>query len=153
MKAKPAVPPGFDGPRKTALESIRLHCVQCMGGSFALVADCPSTACLFFPYRSGVIEAGASRRLLKAIRSYCDGCAPGGDVAGCTAGKCYLSLSACPVWPFRSGRSPYYGEGRKERLREHAIRSGSEANFRPRLDGKGPALTSGHQPVGTGGVL
>lgn len=147
-KSTPAVP-GYDGPRKTALESIRLHCVQCMGGSFALVADCPSPACLFFPYRSGVIDPGASRRLLKVLKAYCDGCAPGGDVAGCTAGRCYLDLSPCPVWPFRSGRSPYYGEGRKERLREHAIRSGSEANFRPRLDGTCPALTSG-QPVASG---
>ena len=83
MKTKPAVP-GFDGPRKTALESIRLFCIGCMGGSFALVAECPSVDCIFYPYRSGAIEPGASRRLLKVIRSHCDICAPGGDVAGCT---------------------------------------------------------------------
>ena len=150
-KSTPAVP-GYDGPRKTALESIRLHCVQCMSGSFALVTDCPSKDCIFFNYRAGTIEPGASRRLLRVIRSYCDTCAPEGDVAGCTAGRCYLDLSPCPIWPFRLGRSPYYGEGRKERLREHAIRSGSEANFRPRLDGTYPAHTSG-QPAGNGRTL
>ena len=67
--------PGFDGPRKTAFESIRLFCIGCMGGSFALVTDCQSTDCAFHSYRSGTIEAGASRRLLRVIRSYCDGCA------------------------------------------------------------------------------
>ena len=147
-KSTPAVP-GFDGPRKTALESIRMFCVQCMGGSPSLVQECPSSDCAFYPYRSGVIADGASRRLLRVIKDYCTACAPGGDVAGCAAGRCYLDLSPCPIWPFRSGRSPYYGEGRKERLREHAIRSGSEANFRPRLDGTCPAHTSG-QPAASG---
>jgi len=147
-KTSPAVP-GYDGPRKSALESIRLHCRQCMGDSLALIRDCVTTECAFHPYRSGEIPAGASRRLLKVIRSFCESCAADGDVAGCTAGKSYLSLSPCPIWPFRSGRNPYYGEGRKERLREHAIRSGSEANFRPRLDGTRPALTSG-RVVGDG---
>ena len=150
-KTSPAVP-GFDGPRKTALESIRMFCVQCMGGSPSLVPECPSSDCAFYSYRSGVIADGAPRRLLRVIKDYCAACAPEGDVSGCTAGKCYLSLDPCPVWPFRSGRSPYYGEGRKERLRVHAIRSGSDANFRPRLDGTGLALTSGH-PVETGGAL
>lgn len=146
MKSKPAVP-GFDGPRKTALESIRLFCVGCMGGQRNLVADCPSTGCMFFPYCMGEIANGASRRLLRVIRSYCDGCASGGDVAGCTAGRNFLDLAPCPLWPFRAGSNPYYGDKRRERLREHAIRSGSEANFRPRLDGTGPTLTSGHPAV------
>ena len=140
---------GFDGPRKTALESIRLFCVQCMGGQRNLVADCPSTGCIFFNYRMGEIADGASRRLLRVIRTYCGGCAPGGDVAGCTAGKIYLALSPCPLWPFRAGSNPYYGDKRRERLREHAIRSGSEANFRPRLGGTCPVLPSGH-PAASG---
>jgi len=155
MKTKPAVP-GFDGPRKTALESIRLFCVQCMGGSFALVAECPSTACIFYPYRSGAIEPGASRRLLKVIRSHCDICAPGGDVAGCTAGKIYLDLSPCPIWPFRSGRSPYYSPEAREQRRARAISlfgSGTqEADSAPRIDGIGVGGTSGH-PAGWGGAL
>ena len=155
MKTRPAVP-GFDGPRKTALESIRLHCVQCMGGSFALVTDCPSPACLFFPYRSGAIEAGASRRLLRVIRSYCDGCAPGGDVAGCTAGRCYLDLFPCPVWPYRRGVSPYYSAEAREQRRARAISlfgtATQEADSAPGFAETIPPLTSGHS-VETGGVL
>jgi len=149
MKAKPAVP-GFDGPRKTALESIRLFCVQCMGGSFALVAECPSVDCIFYPYRSGAIEPGASRRLLRVIRSYCDACAPGGDVAACTAGKNYLDLSPCPVWPYRMGRSPYYSAEAREQRRARAISlfgiATQEANSAPRIDGTREGGTSGHPP-------
>ena len=117
---KPAVP-GFDGPSKTTLESLRLFCIGCMGGSFSLVTDCPSTGCLFYPYRSGVIETGASRRLLKVIKSYCEACTPGGNVAGCTAGSCYLSLAPCPVWPFRRGVSPYYSAKTREARRARAL--------------------------------
>lgn len=142
-KSKPAVP-GFDGPRKTALESLRLFCVGCTGGSFALVADCPSKGCLFFPYGSGSIADGADRRLLRIIKCYCEACEPDGNPSACTAGKKYLDLDPCWVWPFRTGRSPYYGEGRREKLRQHALASGSEAYFRPRLDGTVPVQASGH---------
>lgn len=155
MKAKPAVP-GFDGPRKTALESIRLFCVQCMGGSFALVSECPSTACAFHAYRSGVIEAGASRRLLKVIRSYCDGCAPGGDVAGCMAGKNFLDLAPCPIWPFRSGRSPYYSAEAREQRRARAISLFGTAtqgeDSGPGFHGNATTGTTGY-PAGWGGAL
>jgi hypothetical protein len=152
---KPAVP-GFDGPRKTALESIRLHCVQCMGGSFALVSECPSMDCVFHAYRMGIIEGGASRRLLRVINSYCDGCAPGGDVAACTAGKMYLDLSPCPIWPFRSGRSPYYSAEAREQRRVRAIslfgNATQEADSLPRIDGSAASGTSGH-PAGWCGAL
>ena len=97
-KIMPSVP-GYDGPRKTALESIRAFCVGCMGGSPSLVPECPSSDCAFYAYRSGVIADGASRRLLRVIKDYCAACTPEGDVPGCTAGKCYLSLAPCPVWP------------------------------------------------------
>ena len=144
---------GFDGPRKTALESIRLFCVQCMGGQRNLVADCPSVDCAFHAYRSGVIEAGASRRLLRVIRSYCDGCAPGGDVAGCTAGKIYLDLSPCPIWPFRSGRSPYYSAEAREQRRARAISlfgtATQEADSGPGFHGNTTAGTTGH-PAASG---
>ena len=142
-KTQPAVP-GFDGPRKTALESLRLFCVGCMGGSFALVVECPSPGCLFFGYRMGVIE-GADRRLLRIIATYCrEQCLPQEDPRDCTAGKMFLDLSPCPVWPFRTGRSPYYGEGRREKLRHIALTSSSGAYYRPRLDGTMPVQTSGH---------
>lgn len=138
-----AAVPGFDGPRKTALESLRLHCVQCMGGQRALVTECPSSGCLFFPYRSGSIEDGADRRLLRIIKGYCEACEPDGNPSACTACKKFLDLDPCWVWPFRTGRSPYYGEGRREKLRQHALASGSEAYFRPRLDGTGQVQTIG----------
>ncbi len=154
-KIKVAVP-GYDGPRKTALESIRLHCVQCMGGSPSLVTDCPSADCAFYAYRSGVIEVGASRRLLRVIRAYCDGCAPSGDVNGCTAGRHYLDLSPYPVWPFRSGRSPYYSAEAREQRRARAISlfgtATQEADFLPRIDGSAASGTRGH-PVGWCGAL
>ena len=152
MKAKPAVP-GFDGPRKTALESIRLFCVGCMGGSFALVSECPSVDCAFHAYRSGAIEAGAPRRLLKVIKSYCDTCAPGGDVGGCTAGRCYLDLSPCPIWPFRSGRSPYYSAEAREQRRARAISlfgtATQEADSGPGFHGNATAGATGH-PAASG---
>jgi len=149
-KSKPAVP-GFDGPRKTALESIRLFCLGCMGGARSLVAECPSEDCIFYLYRSGAIEPGASRRLLKVIRSYCDACAPGGDVAGCTAGKIYLDLSPCPIWPFRSGRSPYYSAEAREQRRTRAISlfgsATQEADSAPRIDETWAGGTSGRPAV------
>lgn len=155
VKIKPAVP-GFDGPRKTALESIRLFCVGCMGGSFALVSECASVDCAFHAYRTSVIEVGASRRLLRVIRAYCDGCAPSGDVNGCTAGRHYLDLSPCPVWPFRSGRSPYYSAEAREQRRARAIslfgNATQEADFLPRIDGSAASGTCGH-PAGWCGAL
>jgi hypothetical protein len=37
------------------------------------------------------------------------------------------------------GRNPYYGEEQREKLRQHALRqlelTGSQAIFRPRIDG------------------
>lgn len=151
-KIKPAVP-GFDGPRKTALESIRLFCIGCMGGSFALVTKCPSVNCAFHAYRSGAIEAGASRRLLKVIRSYCDGCALGGDVAGCTAGRNFLDLTPCPIWPFRSGRSPYYSAEARAQRRARAIslfgNATQEADSGPGFHGNATAGTTGH-PAASG---
>lgn len=149
-KIKPAVS-GFDGPRKTALESIRLFCLGCMGGARSLVADCPSSDCIFYPYRSGAIEPGASRRLLKVIKSYCDICAPGGDVAGCTAGKNYLDLSPCPSWPYRMGRSPYFSAEAREQRRARALslfgRATQEADSAPRIDGTGTGGRTGQPAV------
>lgn len=154
-KTKPAVP-GFDGPRKTALESIRLFCVQCMGGSFSLVTDCPSPGCAFHPYRSGAIEAGASRRLLKIIKGNCEECAPGGDVAGCTAGKMFLDLTPCPVWPYRRGVSPYYSAEAREQRRARAISlfgsAAQEADSTSRTDGTRARGATGH-PGGWCGAL
>ena len=154
-KIKPAVP-GFDGPRKTALESIRLFCVGCMGGQRNLVVECPTSDCIFHPYRSGAIEAGASRRLLKMIKSYCDTCAPGGDVAGCTAGRNFLDLAPCPIWPYRRGVSPYYSATAREQRRARALslfgNATQEADSLPGLNGNAANGTTGH-PAGWCGAL
>ncbi len=154
-KIKAAVP-GFDGARKTALESIRLFCVGCMGGSFALVSECPSLDCVFHAYRKGVIEAGAPRRLLNVIKSYCVGCAPSGDVGGCKAGKNFLDLTPCPIWPYRRGVSPYYSAKAREPRRARAISlfgtAAQEADSFPRIDGSAASGTRGH-PAGWCGAL
>jgi len=149
-KSKPAVP-GYDGPRKTALESIRLFCLGCMGGARSLVAECPTSDCIFFPYRSGVITDGASRRLLKVIKSYCDTCAPGGDVAACTAGRNFLDLAPCPAWPYRRGVSPYYSAEAREQRRTRAISlfgsAAQGADPAPRIDETWAGGTSGRPAV------
>jgi len=132
---KPVVA-GFDGPRKTALGSIRNFCMQCMGGSHALVTDCPSISCIFFPYRSGVIKDGADRRLQRIIKQYCnEQCLQKENSKDCMAGKVYMDLEPCPLWPFRTVRSPYYGEKRREKQRHQALTSSSGAYFRSKLNG------------------
>ena len=138
-KTSPAVP-GFEGKRRTALGSLRAFCVSCMAGQPSLVAACPSGDCLLFHYRSGEIEEGADRRLTRIIKSYCsEQCLPAEDPAGCTANKKYLEHSACALWPFRRGRNPYYGDVRREKLRQHAITTSSEAHFAARGAGTHPA--------------
>ena len=121
-KSKPALS-GYDGPRKTSLESIRLHCRQCMGDNLALIRDCVTAACALHAYRSGEIEEGASRRLLRVVRTFCDTCAADGDVAGCGAGKTYQSLPPCPLWPYRMGKSPYTSARVRDQRRARAVQS------------------------------
>jgi hypothetical protein len=157
MSNKPKfVLPGYTGPRKTTLESIRLFCIQCMGGSFTLITVCPSSSCLFFPYRTGTIEAGASRRLLRVIKQHCEACLPGGDVSVCTAGKYYLDLPPCPCWPYRRGVSPYFSAEARAQRRERALllfgNATQEAVSAARIAGSGPKHSSGH-PVGWCGAL
>ena len=139
MTKKPVVP-GFDGKRRTALESIRRFCLACMGGSAPLVAECASPACAFHGHRMGVIEQGADRRLVRVIAGYCrEQCQPGEDPAACTAGKVFMDLEPCPCWPFRTGRNPYISAEQREKQRQRAQEqynlAGGEARFRPRTAG------------------
>ena len=136
MTKKPVVP-GFEGKRRTALESIRRFCLACMGGSAPLVAECASTTCTFHGYRMGVIEEGADRRLVRVIAGYCrEQCQPGEEPATCTAGKVFMDLEPCGLWPFRTGRNPYISAEQREKLRRHAQEqyqlAGGGARFRPR---------------------
>lgn len=144
-KNKPALS-GYDGPRKTALESIRSHCRQCMGDNLALIRECQTKGCALHSYRTGEIETGASRRLLKVIRSFCDTCAAEGDVSGCTAGRVFLALPPCPLWPYRTGRSPYTSEKVREQRRARAVQSRfwetGQANSAKGSDDTSPASPS-----------
>jgi hypothetical protein len=38
---------------KSALKTIREHCLECSGGSPTEVKECPCTQCKLYPYRSG----------------------------------------------------------------------------------------------------
>lgn len=40
-------------PRFSPLKAIRAKCVDCAGGSFQEVKNCPSEKCPLWPYRSG----------------------------------------------------------------------------------------------------
>lgn len=139
MKNKPVIR-GFEGKRRTALESIRRFCLACMGGIAPLVAECASTTCTFHGHRMGVIEQGADRRLVRVIAGYCrEECQPGEDPAACTAGKVFMDLEPCVLWPFRTGRNPYITQAQRDKLRRHAQEqynlAGGEARFRPRTAG------------------
>jgi len=139
MNKQPSIP-GFAGPRLTPLRAIATYCRECFGG---LASDCTPTDCIFWLYRTGTIPEGASRQLVRIIKSYCAGCLPGENPAGCSACIEYRGLAPCACWPFRMGRNPYYGDEQREKLRQHALRqlelTGSQALFAPRIDATPPA--------------
>lgn len=144
-RGNPSPLPGFEGKRRTPLLAIRAFCLACMGGSAQLVAECASTTCPFHGQRTGTIEPGASRRLLKVIKAYCAGqCLSQGDPVGCMAGRGYLDLSPCPCWPYRMGRNPAKaGLGRVENL--GAFRKPHpQPVSRSRIDEKAPAHNLAH---------
>jgi len=141
--------PGFEGKRRTPLLAIRTFCLACMGGSAQLVAECPSTTCRLYAYRTGAIEPGADRRLLRVITAYCAGqCLPTEDPAGCTAGKEYLDLGPCSLWPYRRGRNPFFSEAARVKRREQGLRYGfgtvQDPVSRSRIDETPPAHSSTH---------
>jgi len=141
--------PGFEGRRRTPLLAIRTFCLACMGGSAPLVMQCPSSTCRFHAYRCGTIAAGADRRLLRIIKAYCaESCLPVEDSAGCTAGKEYLDLGACSLWPYRRGRNPFYSESTREKRRRQGLRYGfgtvQNPVSRSRIDESDPGHSPGH---------
>lgn len=139
---------GYEGKRLTPLAAIRSMCRSCMGNSAQLVAHCVSEACPLHPYRTGAIQPGASRRLLWVIKTFCVTCAADGDAARCTAGKPYLSLPACPLWPYRRGTSPFVSAEVREKRRELGLKYGfgtaQEPVSRARIDATGAGDSSGH---------
>lgn len=138
MPRKSATLGGYEGKRLTPLAAIRAICRSCMGNSSQLVADCVSDACPLHPYRSGVIEPGASRRLLRIIKTFCASCAADGDAAGCAAGRAHLDLLPCVLWPYRLGKSPFVSarvrEKRRELGRKYGFGSAQEPVSAARID-------------------
>lgn len=89
----------------TPLQSIRKECLYCMGGSFKLVNDCETITCALWPYRAGVIQSGADRRLLRIIRAFCLECVEGyAEVKNCT-GK-MIDGHKCNFHHYRLGKRP-----------------------------------------------
>jgi len=78
----------------------RKECLECMGGSSSLVADCTSYNCALHDYRiaNTPTEFGVGKRL-KGFRSFCLDCVGGvaSEVRNCTA-------SECQCYPYRMGR-------------------------------------------------
>ena len=85
-------------PRK----AIRLHCLECCSGSASEVKKCTREQCFHFEFRFGTKTPAQSTSPAKAIRGRCLDCGEGiADVRRCVH-------DACPTWPFRFGKSPYY---------------------------------------------
>lgn len=105
----------------TPLQAIHKNCVHCMGGNSCMVRGCDQEDCPAFLYRNGKIEPGADRRTLRAIRRFCLQCAGSvGDANHCTAGKAYLGLEPCPLYPFRKGKNPNVTAETRDQLRRAA---------------------------------
>lgn len=117
-RGNPTPMPGDKGKRQTPLLAIQAFCRACMGSNPLLVGACASTSCKFHQYRCGTIEAGADRRLLRIIKTYCtESCLPTEDAANCVAGQGYLGMASCPLWAYRQGRNPARaGMGKRENL-------------------------------------
>ncbi|KAF0231749.1 MAG: hypothetical protein FD177_2720 [Desulfovibrionaceae bacterium] len=110
-----------DSKRRKPLQAIRAFCLWCSGGSPLEVRLCPANGCAFYPYRGGVIAPGASRSLLKAIKTRCLDCKPDG-AADCDAFEAYETHPPCPCWPFRMGRNPNIGAEQREKQRRQGKR-------------------------------
>ena len=50
------------GTGRPSVKTIRKNCLECMGGSYQLVKDCPSWDCPVFPFRFGTNPNRGRRR-------------------------------------------------------------------------------------------
>lgn len=101
---------GNDLRKLTPLQSIRKECLYCMGGSSKLVADCETITCVLRMYRTGRIEPGADRRLLRVIRSFCLQCVGTSDEVRKCTGK-MIDGTVCNLHSYRIGkRLPNHGQ-------------------------------------------
>lgn len=156
-RGNPTSLPGYQGKRLTPLLAIQSFCRACMGGNALMVGACASTTCRFHAYRCGTIAAGADRRLLKIIKSYCaESCLPQEDAADCVAGENYLGMTACPLWPYRQGRNLFYSSAAREKRRAQGLRYGfgtvQDPVSRSRTDASARDHSPGH-PVAQASLL
>ena len=94
------------------LKTIRRFCMECMVNQHTQIADCPSTRCLFYPYRMGTMPDEKPKYTpLKSIRLYCLECVGTSDeVKKCTMGKTIQvpngrKIPKCPIFDYRFGRN------------------------------------------------
>lgn len=93
------------------LKQIRKHCVDCMGGSYALVKDCPSNSCELWWHRMGKRLGKQERTPLRAIRAFCLQCVGSpAEVSACT-GKMIFG-PGCPLHRYRTGHNEKCKHGR-----------------------------------------
>lgn len=156
-RGNPTSLPGYQGKRLTPLLAIQTFCRSCMGGNALMVGACASTTCKLHVYRCGSIAAGADRRLLRIIKSYCaENCLPLEDAAACIAGMDYLDHPACPLWPYRQGRNPFYSEVARDKRRRQALERGLGQGYdgisSVRIDESDRAHSCGH-PVTQASLL
>jgi len=89
--------------RLSRLQSIRIFCVQCMGGNTHCSTDCPAVKCKLYPYRLG--KGGGSKGTV--IRKYCLECVGSpSEVKNCT------DLD-CPLYPYRLRLGGNQGSAKK----------------------------------------
>ena len=76
-----------------------------MGGNFKLVSDCETITCTLWPYRTGIIQPGADRRLLRIIRAFCLECVEGYvEVKNCN--RKMIDGHKCNFHQYRIGKRP-----------------------------------------------
>lgn len=124
-------------PKRSPLEAIRVFCVECQGGSFQGVTDCPASACPFHPYRHGNALAKGKHAPVRACRKYCfEQCLPeaGSDEVRNCGGDTAL-LGPCPVFPFRMGKNPNKQKPLSEERRAALVESGRKYVFKPGAKG------------------
>jgi hypothetical protein len=115
---------GVTGRRLGALESIRKFCVSCMGGSYALVAECGQAACPLHVYRFGCQDDPLTKPPVRAIRLQCLHCCCGdkAQIRACAASPSSREpFEPCQLWRFRLGSRPEILERRKRKARRTSL--------------------------------
>jgi hypothetical protein len=104
--------------RSTPLQAIRERCLWCNHGSKKEVWDCTDW-CPLTPYRMGTTGGLKKPDPLKAIREKCIDCVENiGEVRKC------VSVSSCPLWPFRLGKNPNISGKKRATVRKHGTERG-----------------------------